>query len=225
MELLQVSDWRRTLGYLPVPLREDATEQRFVMLNGAKGNFCLDIRGEETARGEQGEETARGEQREVAWSADVDHYVRVDTSGVEVLRWDQSEPIRSSVADVVNNLRAFQHYLETARAPRELSVVAHALGTYNRIRSNLPDGSAGLEAFLFALQQASDETGHTMHWADQARCEASWSRVGSSTRERIMADLLYPKGTDKRPRLPLCCATPWGASFRKRTIWSCSPHR
>ncbi len=118
MELLQVSDWRRTLGYLPVPLREDATEQRFVMLNGAKGNFCLDIRGEETARGEQ---------REVAWSADVDHYVRVDTSGVEVLRWDQSEPMRSSVADVVNNLKAFQHYLETARAPRELSVVAHAL--------------------------------------------------------------------------------------------------
>ena len=206
MELLQVSDWRRTLGYLPVPLREDATEQRFVMLNGAKGNFCLDIRGEETARGEQ---------REVAWSADVDHYVRVDTSGVEVLRWDQSEPIRSSVADVVNNLKAFQHYLETARAPRELSVVAHALGIYNRIRSTLPDGSAGLEAFLFALQQASDETVHTMHWADQARCEASWSRVGSSTRERIMADLLSPKGTDKRPRLPLVLRHAMGRIFQE----------
>ena len=40
MELLQVSDWRRTLGYLPVPLCEDATEQRFVMLNPVS-KFCV----------------------------------------------------------------------------------------------------------------------------------------------------------------------------------------
>lgn len=206
MELLKVSDWRRTLGYLPVPLRDDAVEQRFVMLNGAKGNFCLDVRGEEIARGEQ---------REVAWSADVDHYVCVDTSGVEVLRWDQAEPIRSSVADVVNNLTAFQNYLETARAPREQSVVAHALGIYNRIRSTLPDGSEGLEAFLYALQRASAETVINMHWADQERCGVSWSRIGSSTRDRIMADLLAPKGTDKRPRLSLVLRHAMGRIFQE----------
>ncbi|MBS0513727.1 MAG: N-6 DNA methylase [Proteobacteria bacterium] len=206
MELLQVSDWRRTLGYLPVPLSEDEAEQRFVMLNGAKGNFCLDI---------SGQEPARAEQREVAWSSDVDHYVRVSMSGIEVLRWDQPEPVRSSVDDVVNNLRAFQNYLETARAPRELSIVSHALGIYNRIRSVLPEGSAGLEAFLFALQQASDDTVRNMYWVDKARCEASWSQVGSSTRGRIMADLLSPKGTDKRPRLPLVLRHAMGRIFQE----------
>ena len=149
MELFRENDWRKTLGYLPVPLKAQASERRFVMLYGAHGNFCLDVRDEDTEPKDR---------RDVAWSVDVDHYVRVQGSQVEVSRWDQAEVLRSSTADVVNNLDAFQNYLQTTKAPRDRSVVAHALSIYHRIRSMLPDESAGLEAFLYMLHQASAGT-------------------------------------------------------------------
>lgn len=206
MELQREDEWRTALGYLPVALRGEAGERRFVMLNGAHGNFCLDLR-EEWA-GTQ-------ERREVAWSADVDHYVRVHANEVEVLRWDQSDMLRSSVADVVNNLQAFQQYLESAKAPRDRSVVAHALGIYNRLRSILPDDSQGLEGFLYALHAAVGEQDKATAWSDLDRCAEAWGRISSSAQERIRSDLLMPRSEDKRPQLPLVIRHAMGRIFQE----------
>ncbi len=210
MNLEQVNDWRTTLGYLPVPLKYASDEHRFVMLNGAKGNFCLDI--------EPGN-VERSERRDIAWSADVDHYVRVEPNRVEVLRWDKSEPVQSSVADVVNNLQAFQQYLESGRAPREQSVVAHAVATYNRIRSALPEGSHGLEAFLYVMNMSlvgrdtPQATGE--FWQDNEKCHESWSRISEWSRDRIIFDFLQPKASDKRPNIELMLRHAMGRIFQE----------
>lgn len=206
MDLFEVNDWRRTLGYLPVPLRSVDTSRCFVMLNGAKGNFCLDV-------GEEHREPK--EQRKVAWSADLDHYIYVTASGVQVLRWDQPEAIHSSLADVVNNLTAFQSYLETARAPREQSVVAHALAIYNRIRSILPQNTQGLEAFLFALYSSVKTENVDLRWHDQERCQEAWLSVDTNSQTRIMSDLLAPKATDKRPEISLVLRHAMGRIFQE----------
>jgi SAM-dependent methyltransferase len=210
MNLEQVNDWRTTLGYLPVPLKYASEERRFVMLNGAKGNFCLDI--------ESGN-VERNERRDIAWSADVDHYVRVEAARVEVLRWDRSEAIQSSVADVVNNLQAFQQYLESARAPREQSVVAHAVATYNRIRAALPEGSHGLEAFLYAMNMSlvGRDTPQTTDefWQDREKCHESWNRISESSRARIIGDFLQPKANDKRPNIELMLRHAMGRIFQE----------
>ena len=42
-DLSQADVWRRQLGYLPVPLFGVVKERAYVMLNGGKGNFCLDV--------------------------------------------------------------------------------------------------------------------------------------------------------------------------------------
>ena len=210
MELFRENDWRKTLGYLPVPLKAQASERRFVMLNGAHGNFCLDVRDEDT------EPKGR---RDVAWSVDVDHYVRVQGSQVEVSRWDQAEVLRSSTADVINNLDAFQNYLQTTKAPRDRSVVAHALSIYHRIRSMLPDESAGLEAFLYVLHQASVGTSTAavanMDWPDMSRCEDAWRRMSTQGRDRVQSDLLAPRSEDKRPSIPLVIRHAMGRIFQE----------
>jgi hypothetical protein len=42
LELACVDTWRSVLGLLPVPLFAQKTpEQRFILLNGNRGNFCL----------------------------------------------------------------------------------------------------------------------------------------------------------------------------------------
>ena len=64
-DLSQADVWRRQLGYLPVPLFGVVKERAYVMLNGGKGNFCLDV-DDGTA------DPSVAAQH--AWSADVDHY-------------------------------------------------------------------------------------------------------------------------------------------------------
>lgn len=211
MDLTLEGDWRTTLGYLPVPLKGRSMDGRFVMLNGAHGNFCLDL---------HESHTELKDRRDVAWSVDVDHYVRIHGNQVEVSRWDRSEVLRSSTADVVNNLEAFQNHLQTAKAPRDRSVVAHALGVYHRIRSMLPDGSSGLEAFLYMLHDASlfDATGVVgvdPAWPDLERCEEAWRRLSATARDRISADLLAPRSEDKRPSIPLVIRHAMGRIFQE----------
>ena len=77
-DLAQVTTWRRLLGYLPVPLFGQASEHTFVLLNGGKGNFCLDV-GESAALGPVAAASR-------AWSADVDHYVAIHDNTLHLLR-------------------------------------------------------------------------------------------------------------------------------------------
>ena len=206
MELIRENDWRMALGYLPVPLRARSEERRFVMLNGAHGNFCLDV---------CESDTPPRDRRDVAWSVDVDHYVRVQGDQVEVSRWDQTEVLRSSAADVVNNLDAFQTYLQTAKAPRDRSVVAHALSIDHRIRSMLPESSTGLEAFLYLLHVSSADVSGTPQWDDLARCEEAWRSVSAQGRDRLKGDLLTPRSEEKHPSMPLVIRHAMGRIFQE----------
>ncbi|MDP1734436.1 MAG: N-6 DNA methylase [Sulfuritalea sp.] len=209
MNLQHINEWRSHLGYLPVPLRYGSNEQRFVMLNGAKGNFCLDI---------DEELVPPFGRRDIAWSADVDHYVRVTTDGVEVLRWDRPELLRSSVAEVTNNLRAFQQYLDSTRTPREQSIVAHAVGIYNRIRAALPDGAQGLEAFLYVLQESltrSQSSIGDLQWGDRLQCQEAWQRIGAIQRDRIVGDLARPRASEKHVDIVLMLRHAMGRIFQE----------
>lgn len=209
MELRNVSAWRSTLGYLPVPLQYGEAKQRFVMLNGAKGNFCLDI---------ANEDIARKDQRDIAWSSDVDHYVRISDERVQVLRWDIPQPVESSVSDVINNLVAFQQYLESTRAPRDQSVVAHAVTTYNRIRAALPEGAQGLQAFLYALHTSLTRQLHNaaeIQWEDEDSCAQSWASITSSSRDRILDDFRNPRASDKSPDIGLMLRHAMGRIFQE----------
>ncbi|WP_081061875.1 class I SAM-dependent DNA methyltransferase [Burkholderia territorii] len=210
MRLDHVQDWRMRLGYLPVPLNYGVNEHRYVMLNGAKGNFCLDI-----SENEVGPQAWR----QTAWSSDVDHYVRIRRDRVEVARWDHAQLVGSSVSDVINNLAGFQQYLESSKAPREQSVVAHAVTTYNRIRALLPQDQAGLEAFLYALTLAisQSDVSHAsgrLEWSDIDSCQASWEKISQSNRSRIFEDFLHPRASDKSLDISLMMRHAMGRIFQ-----------
>lgn len=79
-DLSQADVWRRQLGYLPVPLFGVAKERSYVMLNGGKGNFCLDVN--------QGNEDPSVAAQH-AWSADVDHFLSVRGDKLSVVVGDR----------------------------------------------------------------------------------------------------------------------------------------
>jgi len=78
-----VDAWKEALGLLPVRLRYDEENiDRYVLLNGSRGNFCLDFVGDVEPRS----------QRAVAWSCDVGHYITCAGDSISVNRWDRNSP-------------------------------------------------------------------------------------------------------------------------------------
>jgi len=152
LNLADINLWRTELGLLPVPLFSDLEkEQAFVLLNGVRGNFCLDF-----GRFQLGDET-----RNFAWSSNVGHYIALVGENIEVQRWDQTRASieRYSHKSVYDNLEKFHAYLENNSPRQELSVVSHVIRVFRSLRAVLGsnfDGTNSLKAFLYLLACVTD---------------------------------------------------------------------
>lgn len=154
--LREITTWQKTLGLLPVPLFDNRLENRFVLLNGSQGNFCLDIVGNVNADPISS--------RDIAWSSNVGYYVSIINDKVEVQRWDQrfSSLERYSLKSIYSNLEKFHQYLEQNSPKQELSVIAHSIKSFRRIRAVLGEevtGGDALKAFLYFLSCAAENKG------------------------------------------------------------------
>ena len=196
LDLARVDTWLTTLGLLPVPLFTTKTpSQRFVLLNGNRGNFCLDL--EESHVGEQG--------RNYAWSSNVGHYVVVGEEYVEVQRWDQRRSAleRYNYASVCQNLEDFHAYLEKDIPKQGISVVSHIVGVFRRLRATLGRNYSGtecLKAFLYLLACAADEPGsgkiNPNNWALSEKAESLASSIREADWYALQADLIRGREND-----------------------------
>ena len=146
-----IRDWTGSLGLLPVPLLE-ADDRRFVLLNGGRGNFCLDLGGMEPAQ-----------PRSLAWSSDVGHYLEVVPAAdrVKLFRWDKLVPDDLPLRDILADLEGFHAGLVRNEPSREKSVVSHVVRQFRSIRSALGTGRTGpecLRVFLYLLACAASDT-------------------------------------------------------------------
>jgi adenine-specific DNA-methyltransferase len=139
--------WKSELGFLPVPLFSDTNkEQPLVLFNGNRGNFCIDW----------GCFKLGNETRNYSWSSNISHYIAASEDKFEVQQWDQSRSSieRYSFASVAGNFEKFHDYLIKKSITHDLSVVAHVLRTFRRIRATLGTkvtGEESLRAFLYLL--------------------------------------------------------------------------
>lgn len=143
--------WKINLGLLPMPLSFNSPhEDRYVMLNGTSGNFCLDVSGIAQIRGA----------RNIAWSSNVGHYVSIGDKSIEIKRWDTSPSSieRIEIHKVLNDPDAFHRYLEEEQI-YGLSVVKHSIRVFRKLRAVLGqsfDGVQSLKAYLLLLASASE---------------------------------------------------------------------
>jgi len=148
MNLAEIETWRQSLGLFPVPLHHDFEEgPRFVLLNGARGNFCLDL---------SGAAPDPRDARSVAWSSNVGHYISLAGESVVVQLWDQplGRADRYTYASVSQQIEEFHKYLEKATPDASTSVVSHGLRAFRRLRTALGadiEGTRALKAFLLLI--------------------------------------------------------------------------
>ncbi len=213
--LNRLDTWRTELGLMPVPLFGHQDESRYVLLNGGKGNFCLDLAGD-------GQDDA-GAERDRAWSADVGHYVKVLQDQVHVWRWDQSsaEIIKRDL--VANNIVQFQTYLEERQPSRTSSVVGHFISIYRQVRTLLGsnvDGSGALQAFLYLLACADDSNGNSsvthIDWNKLPRARELAESLTQLQRDGIREEMVCTRPGDRlTPIIPLVLRHASGRLFQE----------
>jgi|GEM_PF-1125963 predicted RNA methylase len=139
----KVDAWRDALGRLPVWLRYDEENiERYVLLNGSRGNFCLDFVGEVDPRS----------RRAAAWSCDVGHYITCVRDSISVIRWDRDAPEeRFSAKSVFSQIHEFDRYLEKSTPDESKRIAAHVLGVFRRIRAATRDDLNGLRSLPILL--------------------------------------------------------------------------
>lgn len=198
-DLSQADNWRQQLGYLPVPLFGVTDERSFVMLNGGKGNFCLDIEDGDT-------DASLAAQR--AWSSDVDHYLTVRGDNLSLLRWDQAPgwSEKYKLADISSKLDLFQRYIESKQAPRERSVVSRAVSVYRAVRARGKKNGdrEAMLAFMAVLNIAwTQQDGQSLlktYWPEAGEAaDAANLLLGSVGTEMVLSQLLKHDLTNRKP--------------------------
>ena len=205
--------WRTQLGLMPVPLFGRQYERRHVLLNGGKGNFCLDL-----AAGEDDQ----GAERDRAWSSDVGHYVKVDRDAVRVWRWDQAAPEVYKHRLVADNLVKFQNYLEERQPSKTSSVVGHFISIYRQVRTMLGEGISGpdaLQAFLYLLASA-DECEHgavtQIDWTKLPRAKELAESLSVLERDGLRDAMVRVRPGDQlKPIIPLVLRHASGRLFQE----------
>lgn len=224
-DLSQADVWRQQLGYMPVPLFGVENERSYVMLNGGKGNFCLDVND-----GDEDPSVAA----QYAWSADVDHYLSVRGEKLRLLRWDQPAVAWTedyNMSEVAGKLEMFQRYIESKQAPRERSVVSRAVAIYRTVRARgRKDGDReAMLAFMAILNTAwesqSGESSLVQHWPEAAEAaSAAQSLLASVGIDLVTAQLLRPDLTNlKPPSVPLMIRHASGRIFQEAHYLALAP--
>jgi len=202
---------------MPVPLfGKQAGERRHVLLNGGKGNFCLDLANEDT-------NTAfHGAERDWAWSSDVGHYVKVEQDEILVWRWDQPSPERYKHSTISENIVKFQAYLEERQPSKASSVVGHFMAIYRQVRTLVgPEvsGPEALQAFLYLL--AGADTGEhsaitKIDWDKLPYAKLLIDALSATQRDTLQEDMLRVRGQDSlRPIIPLVLRHASGRLFQE----------
>lgn len=143
-DLADQSFWADRLGLSAIPL-DQGDRRRFVMLNGSRGNFCLDF-----------DEERPLSPRSHAWSADVGHYVHIAGDNVSVYRWDRNplDVRRYDRRELTDKLPQFHQLLERNDPSREKSIVRFTMDLFRTIRAEFgPEQVVGesLQVFLVLL--------------------------------------------------------------------------
>ncbi|QIL19748.1 N-6 DNA methylase [Thermomonas sp. HDW16] len=205
--------WRTQLGLMPVPLFGQQNERRHVLLNGGKGNFCLDL---------TGDAHDHGAERDRAWSADVGHYVKVDRDTVRVWRWDQSSAETYTRGLVADNIVKFQTYLEERQPSKTSSVVSHFMSIYRQVRTMLGEqvtGPEALQAFLYLLASADEGQNGAVtriDWSKLPRAQELAGSLSDLQRDGLREDMIRVRPGDQlKPIIPLVLRHASGRLFQE----------
>ena len=217
----RIESWQSALGLLYVPLRGGIEDnQRYVLLNGFAGNFCLDF----------DPPVDPVMRRAAAWSSDVGHYVAVRNEIVTIHRWDKRDPTdRYSWRSIVEHIHDFHRFLEKDEPDRTKNVVNHVLRVFRMIREALQEREEAihsLEVLLYMLACGASGSERSRldvgQWGLSSNAADRSSELPAATWESLYSDLNGSGRYDVlHPDIELVLRHAAGTLFQEAHIEAC----
>lgn len=149
-DLNKIENWKNNLGLLPIHLFSAQTEDKFILLNGGVGDFCIDTN----------PDINPNDYFSYAWSSNTKNFVALKNNRVFLYNWLKGKAEDYSFNDIKNNLPKFYDYLVKDSYRSEYDITPFILNIYRELRRETGEKDEGINAInqlLLALIAIENE--------------------------------------------------------------------
>jgi adenine-specific DNA-methyltransferase len=125
--LENIETWRSNFGLLPIKLNPLLKDDRFLMLNGGLGDFCLKT----SALADENLETIYQQ----SWSTNTKNYLFINENSIAVANWYDNKVEDIPIKKIENNLKQFYKYLSSKSYKTQNDVVPFILDIFKQLRN------------------------------------------------------------------------------------------
>lgn len=125
--LKDINIWESNFGLLPMKLNPLSPLDKFLMLNGGQGDFCLKTSG----KGDEDHSTIFEE----SWSTNTKNFLFIDEDAVEVVNWFEGKTENIPNKKIEFNLGQFYKYLSSKSHKTQNDVVPFILDIFRQLRN------------------------------------------------------------------------------------------
>lgn len=148
-QLHDIIHWKKQLGLLPINLFSSEQNNKYILLNGGYGDFCIDFESNENPE----------KYYSYAWSSNTKNFLTIEDDNVKLYNWlkDKEENIKLKL--VQENLSKFYDYIVKDSYKSEYDIVTYIIDIYKKIRNSTDECDEGIQAInqLFLLLVAYEE--------------------------------------------------------------------
>ncbi len=212
--ITNISLWQTKLGLLPVPLYANKKSKQFVLLNGNRGNFCLDLL----------ENSEPIENRNRAWSSDVSYYITLEKNfdNLFIQTWNSPKITSYPVNKVLSDLNGFHRLLEEQEPKSQQDIVKHVIRVFRSLRNQLGNdfsGQSSLKVFLSLLACATENKNRNKinidKWGLSSDSIELAKSVNQTAWDRLVLELIEENFNGLKPNLSLMLRHASGKVFQE----------
>ena len=135
-ELNNIQDWKKQLGLLPINLFSSNTENKFILLNGGYGDFCVDFNSDKNPI----------DYYSYAWSSNTKNFITLKDENVFLYNWVKEKEEKYAKKTIQENIHKFYDYLLKDSYKSEFDITPFILDIYRRLRVETGEDREGVNA-------------------------------------------------------------------------------
>ena len=142
--------WAEGTGLLPIHLMPNDQKQRYILLDGGRYDFCLDLTGEESDVSRYYSD---------AWSSDVKNYIVIKDENAIVYNWSRQKAESVKLRNIKDKFKSFLNILNSTNYYTSEDITPFILGLFAQLRNLTRERQEPLEALnlLFKLLVSLEE--------------------------------------------------------------------
>jgi len=137
MNLLNnINDWKKNLGLLPINLFSTGQTNKYILLNGGYGDFCIDIDADKS----------KEEYYSYAWSSNTKNFITLKNNEIYLYNWLKEKEENYKLSLIQENLPKFYSYLLKDSYKSDYDVVPFIIDIYRSLRHLTNEEEEGIQA-------------------------------------------------------------------------------